>query len=963
MDVDFRLLGPLDIRHRDCRLDPGTPKQRTVLALLLIEVGQSVSAERLVDELWPAGAPRSAVANVSTYVSRLRKLLNPAACEIRSHGSAYVLDVPPGSIDLWRFARLADEGDAAWADGDLAGAAARWGRAGELWFGTAFEGLPRGPTLAAAHAEWEERRFNVADRHAGARLWSGQQTGLVAELRRRTAAAPLRESGWLLLIGALYLEGNRAAALDAYQRVRVTLAEQLGVDPAQELRDVHLAVLRGATGEVRKLIHAATLDALPTVREPTTGPAVAPPGQPVPAQLPLDVYGFTGRTPELHRLDAALARASQQPTAVVVIAISGMAGVGKTALAVHWAHRVTDRFPDGQLYLNLRGFDPDDAAVEPTDAIRQFLFALGVPASDVPNDPQARIWLYRSVLAGRRLLIVLDNARNEDQLRPLLPGSPGSVVVVTSRNELTGLIAVEGAQSTVLDPLTRADARELLVRRLDPRPAPDDDQALDDIVHACARLPLALVIVAARAVSRRRIELASIVTQLHSATGRLDALAGADTAADLRSVFSWSYRALGADAARLFRLLALYPGPDVSTATAASLAGLPPARADALLAGLTAAHLLTEHLPGRYTQHDLLRAYATELAAGTDQAGEMNAATLRILDHYVHTAHAAALGVEPQRPPLRLDRPVDGVTPELTTDLAAAMDWFDAEHAALLALVDGYAGGGHDTRIWQLAWAPCDYFYRRGRWHDWAFVQQVALSAARRAGDRSGQANAYRDLGMAYGYLERDDDAHEHFQQALDIFQQLGDLTSVAQIHHSAGWLLGRQARYPEAIERARQAFDLSCAAGDDRAQAYALNNLGWYRAQLGDLVGALGCCEKALATHSEKDHGGRASALDSLGYIYHRLGHHKQAAASYREALDLRRMLGERYNEATTLNQLGDAELACDNPDAARDSWALALTILDQLAHPDAYPLRHKLAGGLLAAHEDRVGKGAPFR
>src|SRR6185437_14903204 len=460
-------------------------------------------------------------------------------------------------------------------------------------------------------------------------------------------------------------------------QLRDTLGQELGIGPSRMISDLQTAILR----QDPELDLAAPGVTLPATR----------PGTPVPAQLPSAVPAFAGRLAELARLDALLppagAAASSAPPAAVITAVSGTAGVGKTALAVHWAHRVAARFPDGQLYVNLRGFDPAGQALEPGAAMQGFLAALGVPADGIPAGLPAQAGLYRSLLAGRRVLVVLDNARDVEQVRPLLPGSPGCMALVTSRDRLTGLVATDGAFPLTLDLLPAADARDLLAQRLGPGRVASEPAAVADIVAGCARLPLALTIAAARAATHPTFPLAVLATELREATHALDPFQGGDLATDVRAVFSWSYRALSPGAARLFRLLGLHPGPDIGLAAAASLAAAGPDRVRVPLAELTRAHLLAEHAPGRYAFHDLLRSYAAEQALAHDGQEARDAAVHRVLDHYLHTAGRAAMLLEPHSPPLTLIPAQPGVTLGEPATAEDALAWFTAEHAALLAAV------------------------------------------------------------------------------------------------------------------------------------------------------------------------------------------------------------------------------------------------------------------------------------
>jgi DNA-binding SARP family transcriptional activator len=937
MDVDFRMLGPLEVRLGDVPLDVGTPKQRTVMALLLLHANQPVTTRRVVDELWPDGAPNSAVANVTTYLSRLRRTLAAAGGSLERRDAGYLLRARPGSIDQHRFADHARRGEAAWSSGETAAAARHWESALATWRGLAFEGLPTGPELDAARAEWGERRLTVLEQHARARLRLGRYADAVADLRRHTLAEPFRESGWLLLMAALRLAGNPAAALEAYEQARAVLAEQLGVDPGTRLRGMHHAVLADDSDAAWAL-----LDGVVTAPGRNTAPGPEPKA---PAQLPLDVHGFTGRTDQLAHLDAILTRAASQPTAVIISAVSGMAGVGKTALALHWAHRRSDRFPDGQLYVNLRGFDPAGSILSPAKAVRGFLDALGVSAERIPVDLDAQAALYRSLMAGRRMLVVLDNARDADQVRVLLPGSPGCLVVVTSRNRLSGLVALEGAQPLILDLLDRDEARQLLARRLGDDRVAAEPEAADEIITRCAQLPLALAVVAARAATHPQFSLDMLAGQLREARGSLDAFSDEGSATDLRAVFSWSYQELGPAAARLFRLLGLHPGADISALAAASLAGAPPSEVRLLLAELTRANLLTEQIPGRYTFHDLLRAYATELTQAHDTGVEGRTALHRLLDHYLHTAHAAATLLVPHRDPITLDPPSSGAIPQDLTTHEQALAWLAAERSALVAAIEQAAASDFNRHTWQLAWALTAYFARQGHCHEWAATQHAALRAAIRVDDLAGQADAHRALLRAYGRLGQETDAHKHFQRALELFAELDDAAGQAHTHLNFAHSLIPRGRHHEALHHNQQALDLYRAAGHLLGQAEALNSVGWTYGLLGNHQQTLDHCQQALILLRQAGASARESnTLDSMGYAHHHLGNHRQAVACYHQALGLVRESGDRYNEADILTHLGDTLHTAGDPDAARESWQQALTILDEIDHPDAGAVRTKL-------------------
>uniref|UniRef100_UPI002FDBE8CD ATP-binding protein n=1 Tax=Streptomyces sp. IBSBF 3136 TaxID=2903524 RepID=UPI002FDBE8CD len=671
------------------------------------------------------------------------------------------------------------------------------------------------------------------------------------------------------------------------------------------------------------------------------------PGPAVPAQLPHDLPSFTGRRAELEEVLDVLGGGPEPTGTVLISALGGMPGVGKTTLAVHWAHLVADRYPDGQLYADLRGFAPAGAVTEPGEVLRQFLDALGVPPERVPQDPDARSALYRSVLSGRRVLVLLDNARDADQVRPLLPGTPGCLTIVTSRDELTGLVAAHGAHSLTLHPLGTAQARAFLAARLGAGRTAGEPRAVDEIITRCAGLPLALACVAARAALNPRFPLTAVAAELREAGGALHAFGRPDTSVDVATVFSWSVNAVSAEAARLFRLLALHPGPDASPAAAAAVAGLPPRLTRPLLAELAGVHLLAEPAPGRYGFHDLLRAHATELLHAHHTEAERREATERLLRHHLHAAHAAAALLDPSgdRPPLPSGPP--DTPAETFTDDSRALAWLTAEHAALPALVTAAAATGHDRLACLLAWSLEPYFERRGHWHDGLAAQRTALDAALRLAEPALEARAERGLARAEGRLGQHDSARTRLARALDLFTGLDDTTGLAGTHRSLGWESEQRGDLAGALRHNTLALDLFRTAGHRPAQASVLNSVGWYHALLGEHRQALTHCFEALTLLQELgDRYGQAATWDSIAYAHHHLGRHPHALLGYRNALALYRALGAPYPEADTLTRIGDTHLATGDHEGARAAWEQALTLLTGLGHPDADRVRARLDG-----------------
>ncbi|MEN3306019.1 MAG: hypothetical protein V7603_2221 [Micromonosporaceae bacterium] len=672
-----------------------------------------------------------------------------------------------------------------------------------------------------------------------------------------------------------------------------------------------------------------------------------PSGHLVPAQLPADVPGFIGRTDQLRQLSMLVEHSNgAHPTALVVIAIAGTAGVGKTALAVHWAHQIRSRFPDGQLYVNLRGFDPNGTTMDPAEVCRRFLDALDVPLARIPADLDAQAGLYRTLLADRRMLVVLDNARDAEQVRPLLPGAPGNLVIITSRHRLDSLVATDGGYPVALDLLTPDEARDLLASRLGASRLAEDPQAVEEIIEYCAGLPLALAIAAARAATSADLPLRTLAAELRVSPDRLDVLSAHDPTTDLRAVFSSSYRTLTPEAAGLFRLVGLHPGPDVSTAAAASLAGLPPPRVRPLLAELARAHLIIECTAGRYTVHDLLRTYAAEQNRSTDPDPQRRAAAHRMLDHYLHTAYAADRLLHPARDRIVLGPPHPDAHPETVTNHQQAYDWLAAERPVLLAAVEYAERAGFDTHVWQLAWAVHSFLDRCGLWHDQTVTLRAALSAAGRLADPVAQALAHRLIAHTEIALAHFEEAEAHLRDADDLYRAARDQVGQAHVHVLLDMASARQGREADALGHARRALSLYRAADHQTGQALALNNIGWLHARLGNYGQALNWCRQALALHQRlANRVGQGATWDSLGYAEHHLGRHDEAIACYKQALDLFQDLGDRYREADTLVNLAETHEAAGDPRAAREARTQALGILEDLDHPQANAVRVKLA------------------
>ncbi|HEV2372088.1 MAG TPA: BTAD domain-containing putative transcriptional regulator, partial [Streptosporangiaceae bacterium] len=756
-------------------------------------------------------------------------------------------------------------------------------------------------------ARIEELHVAAIEDRAEAMLGLGGHRELVGELAALATAHPLRERTRALLMMALFRDGRQADALAVYTQTRTLLAEELGIDPGQQLQQLHQRILAGD----------------PVLATPGGRPGT---GLPQPHQLPPRSAHFVGRSGELHRLTMLLGTTTGT---VLISAINGTAGIGKTTLAVHWAHQVADQFPGGQLYVNLRGFDPSATPLTPAEALHGFLTAFGLPPERIPVTTDERAALYRSLVADRKMLVLLDNARDADQVRPLLPGGPACLVVVTSRNRLISLVSQEGAHPFTLDVLSAEEATALLARRIGADRIAAEPQVAAELIDSCGRLPLALAIVAARAALHPGFPLATLAEELRQVPARLDALDTGDPQANLRAVLSWSVAALSDQAAGVFALLGLAPGPHISLTAAASLIAVPLAKARALLHELEDAHLLQQHVPGSYRMHDLTRQYAHEYACQAQPPDSREAALQRLTGFYLHTAHAAERLLDPSRPLACLGDPPGGCLPLSLTDEAAALAWLDSEHPCLLAAQQQAANQGWHTVTWQFAWALTTYHRRQARRHDQVTAWRAGLAAATQRGDVPACALAHRLLGEACSRTGEHGEALSHLRQALTLMEGSTDRLTQALIHNSLARAWSRQGDDQQALDHATRALHLHQAIADNALEAYTLGDVGWYHARLGHLDQARTHCDAALRLH--RRHGnrlGQAAALDSLGYLADRSGEHEQALGWYQEALRLFRGLRDQYNEAEILDHVAGAHAALGQHDRARDTWRQALQL-----------------------------------
>ncbi|WP_412515267.1 tetratricopeptide repeat protein [Actinomadura madurae] len=898
------VLGPLRVSVDGRPVELPAGRLRALLAVLAMSAGRTVPTSRLATAVWGADTPGDPGTNVRANVKRLRRALGSAAPLVVARPGAYQLDVDQDSVDALRFGRLLDEAAAA---PDLVVEQSRLGAALALWRGTPFDGIASDWLEQSVAPALQERYLTALERRVDLGLASGAPPD-PTELTESAERHPLRESLWARLLRVLEASGRPAQALERYELIRRRLADELGADPSSELRELHATLLAGGV--------------------PRGGGAV-------PRQLPAGTDGFAGRVAELAALDSLLRPPDQAgpdgagSRSPLIAVITGTAGIGKTTLAVQWANRIADRFPDGQLCIDLRGYGPSGETVSSAAALREFLDALQVPPQRIPEGPAAQAGLYRSLLAGRRMLILVDNARDADQVAPLLPGAPGCLTIVTSRDQLAGLVMTYGAHPITLGLLPPGEARRLLALRLGADRIAAEVEAADDIVDRCAGLPLALAIVAARAAIHPRHPLAALADELR------DGLSALESTADMRAVFSWSYEALSDAAARLFRLVAgLHPVRDGTTATAASLAGAPASRVRAPLAELTRANLLSEHVPGRYSCHDLLRAYACELSQAHDTDRE--AARHRLVDHYVRTASAAQRLVGGDvEDDIGADLAAPGTPGVCVTDFSGrdeAMAWFEAERPALLAALSLAEDLRLDRQVCRLARALFVFLHGRGHWHDRAETQRAAVAAAGRLGDLVEQSRAYRNLAFALADLGRFDEAHRSLDLALEHSRD--DLAGQAWTHYRRDIVYALQGREADALDAARRAHELFDELGDQVGRAIALTDLGWYHGRLGDHGRALELCEQALVLHQKFGNlAYEAHAWSCLADVHLRMGDPARAIPCYHQARDLFRKFDDPYAEASTLAHVGACHHLAGDLEAAREQWRHAYALLGDLA------------------------------
>jgi DNA-binding SARP family transcriptional activator len=1038
--LEFCLLGPLVVRRHGLAVPVPGGKPRAVLAALLLDAGELVTVDQLAEVLWGADPPPSARVSVQNHIKRLRQALGEAGrTRIATRPGGYVMCLQAGELDVSRFQNWLARAQAAARDRRWEQASAQASAALLLWRGEPL--ADAGSDLLAQRAVpyLAEIRLQAWETRLEAEVQLGRHADAIVDLRRLAAMHPLREHLHALLMLALVRCGRQGEALAAYQAARRILIDELGAEPGPELRQMHRQILAGDTDAVaapeplppapgtrravvpqqllvpgadrwikeRILAGDASLLASPEPAAASRRPAVtvaAAPDVPrelpvaVPRQLPAAIGCFTGRDAELAALAGLLeVRPGVRAPALVISAIGGTAGVGKTALAIQWAHLVADRFPDGQLYVNLRGYDRDQP-VAAADALAGFLRSLGVPGQEIPDGAEDRARLYRSRLAGRRVLVLLDNARDGEHVRPLLPGDSGCAAVVTSRDALAGLVAADGARRLDLDVLPLADAVALLRSLIGPR-ADQEPAAMATLAGLCARLPLALRITAEQAAARPKVPLAGLVAELTAS--RLDCLDAGEDRADVRAVFSWSCRQLAEEVAGAFALAGLHPGDVLDGDAAAALTGTSTRQARRVLGRLHRASLLQAAGPGRYGMHDLLRAYAREQAAARDSGGQCQQALTRLFDYYLAAAAAAMNILYPAEGHRRPRIPASATAAPAMPGEADARAWLDTERANLVSVTAHCAGHGWTRHAIGLAATLFRYLisgshlpeahtiYRnalhaarlcgdlaaeaealnglggiavmKGHFRAAADHYQAALERYRRCSDRAGQGRALHNLGITGYQLHNLRSAVGYYRRAITAYEDTGDSLGAARALADLAAAETELGSYDQATEHLRRALPVFRAEKDQLFEVEAVSRMGDLSFRRGQLTQAAAFYEQALTASRRIDHpAGVADGLHSLGEVSLRHGDYQHAVDHLSQALALYRQNGNQHGEIITLRSLAEGLHGAGQPDAARAELATALrlaadtgnTYHQATAHRDLADSHHSVGQDEQARH-----------
>jgi DNA-binding SARP family transcriptional activator len=924
---EFGLLGSLRV-VTDVGIVTLPAKERVLLAALLLRSRQVVSVETLIDVLWDTVPPPSARNTVQGYVKRLRRRLGNSAKRVVTTGRGYLADVSPGELDLERFTQLHDRARAEARKGNWEIASGLLAEGLTIWRGEPLADVPSAVLHSTEAARLVEMRIQAVELRITAELECGRHGGVTAELMQLAAAHPLRERFWAQLMLALYRSGRQGEALSAYQRARAVLRSELGVDPGSELAGLHSQILAGDPvldlGEALK----------PRTETELAQPAPASTVALRPMQVPSGVTDFTGRAETIAVIRATLKADALSASTGGIVAISGPGGIGKSTLAIHLAHQLAAEFPGGQLYAALGG---ESGPVRPADVLATFLRSLGVIDSAIPSPETERSAMFRTMLADRRMLIVLDDARDAAQVRPLLPGSGSSAVMVTSRRTLADLA---GARLIDLDSLSESDSRSFLTAIIGSRAAAHEDT--DSVVASCAGLPLALRIAASRMAARPSWTVGHLSRLLADERRRLAELRAGDQA--VRASFAVSYHALAPEAARVFRLLGLARLPVILTSSVAALADLPVTEVAPVLEGLIDVHLLQSPAPGRYQLHDLLRIYAAELAEQIDSEPEREAAVGRIFDSFTATAIEAARALHPSRRfPGSFTR---GIVCDAVSTPAEALAWFESQRCNLVSVTERAARSGQDDVAALIPAAMWAYFQRKAFYQDWVATHQAGVTSARRSGDDATLSWLLNSLGQVYGLMGEFDAAQDYLGQALEIRKRLGNRAGQAAVLNSLGLLHSDKGLLDHGLEYLRQAYMIHAALGDPADIGVALNNIGDTLVRLKRYDEALPTLRNALEFRRKAaDRYGEAVTESTIGEAYWAMGEHEDSVRHLRLALAaFNDDGGEERHLGVLLYQLGSSLDSLGRRRDAQQTWRTALPMLDRLGDPRAAELRRQL-------------------
>jgi len=926
--IEVRVLGPFAVLADGDPVDISAGRASALLAVLAMWAGQVVSIERLTDMVWGEHPPTNARRTVQTYAYRLRTALG--AQSIGTVGAGYVLNVHSHDVDALRFVDLLDT-----ADRDPASERDQIVTALDLWRGDPLEGVQSEWLIEYDRPRLVERHLSALERRIDLDIAAGRAADVVAEVREVAGQNPLRESMWARQIVALDRCGRPAEALECYETLRSRIASELGVDPGPELQRIYADLLHG------------------TAPEPSMRQSEPKPEQTVPRQLPADVEDFTGRDDVLAALDALVDGDDGTPPAGIAV-LHGAGGIGKTAVAVRWAHRVSEQFPDGQLYLDLRGFGPGEPTA-PAQALETLLHGLGVPGEHVPADLDACGALLRTVMADRRVLMVLDNARDAEQARPLLPGGRSTLVIVTSRSQMRGLTAREGARRIAVDTLPLEDAVDLLASGLDLQRVAYDEESLTELAELSDRLPLALAVAVERASLFPNSKVAELVGELRDEHNRLDALdSGDDPLTSVRAVFSWSYQALDDEAAQTFRLLGLHLGMDIGPSAAAALAGSTRSRLARRLDRLADVNLLQRSRHGRYTMHDLLRTYAAELVHEVDDQATREMAIRRLLSWYVHSAaaaHAKSVTTEGEPRFMNIGDPEVGVIPLSFADHRQAHDWLDAEWPTLVRLVSYAAAEGHPQAAYRLVNKLHHYLVSDRPPAEAAALQEIAKESVEAVDQRVDEGFITNQLGISHGRLGDYERCISLLERARQLFQVEQHTGGESQALHNLGIAYIGAGRLDDARVSLERALALAVRREDDIGEiAVTLTNLSRLHLEAGQIDEAVKAAADALSRLSGSDRPVReAIAQLSLGMARAAQDRYGDAEECLISALDTFRALGRPWPEAVVLTSLGRVERDTNRPDEARATWQRALTIVDEVGEMDTTDLSRAELVGLL--------------